>query len=47
MTARSFHSGGVNLAMADGSVHFMSQAVDGQLWIALGTRNDGEITAVP
>src|SRR5262249_17477400 len=35
--ARSQHSSGVNLAMADGSVHFISDNVDINTWRAMGT----------
>jgi prepilin-type processing-associated H-X9-DG protein len=37
-TASSNHSGGVNLAMADGSVQYVSDGVDPLLWQALGSR---------
>ena len=40
--ASSEHSGGVNLAYLDGHVVFTSQAIDRQLWRAIGTRNGGE-----
>ncbi len=36
--ARSLHRGGVNLAMADGSVHFAQDTIDTLVWQALGTR---------
>jgi prepilin-type N-terminal cleavage/methylation domain-containing protein/prepilin-type processing-associated H-X9-DG protein len=42
--ARSVHSGGVNAAFGDGSVHFISNA-SGPIWQALATRNGGEIAA--
>jgi len=38
----SFHSGGVNMCMADGSVRFIKDSVGQQPWWALGTRNGGE-----
>ena len=38
----SNHAGGVNSAMADGSVKFMKDTVDTATWWALGTRNGGE-----
>jgi prepilin-type N-terminal cleavage/methylation domain-containing protein/prepilin-type processing-associated H-X9-DG protein len=45
--ARSRHSGGVNVAMADGSVHFVSDNIDLATWRALGTRaNDDPITPI-
>lgn len=43
--ARSFHPGGVNLVLADGSVRFVADSVDLGTWRILGSRDDGE--AVP
>lgn len=40
--ARSFHRGGVNVALADGSCRFVSQQIDLLLWRALSTRTGGE-----
>jgi prepilin-type processing-associated H-X9-DG protein len=40
--ARSMHAGGVNAAMADGSVRFFSDTVNAVVWQALGTRAGGE-----
>jgi prepilin-type processing-associated H-X9-DG protein len=42
-TASSNHSGGVTLAMADGSTHFVADSVDSIVWQAAGSR-DGEET---
>lgn len=42
ITASSLHSGGVNLALADGAVRFISDSIDRKVWRALGTRNGGE-----
>ena len=42
MTARSFHDGGVNVAMADGAVRFVATTVDAGIWRAVGTRNGRE-----
>lgn len=42
--ARSRHPGGVNVGFADGSVHFVSDTVDLEIWRALGSRNGGEAT---
>jgi prepilin-type processing-associated H-X9-DG protein len=41
-TARSWHAQGVNGAFADGSVRFVSEAIDTQVWRALGTRAGNE-----
>jgi prepilin-type N-terminal cleavage/methylation domain-containing protein/prepilin-type processing-associated H-X9-DG protein len=43
--ARSFHSGGVNVLLADGAVRFVSDVVDTSTWRALGTRAGGEAIA--
>jgi len=40
---RSFHPGGVNFAMADGSVRFIKNSVNLNTYRALGTRNLGEV----
>jgi prepilin-type N-terminal cleavage/methylation domain-containing protein/prepilin-type processing-associated H-X9-DG protein len=42
-TARSRHTGGVNLLLGDGSVHFVSQSVSLTTWRALATRAGGEV----
>jgi prepilin-type processing-associated H-X9-DG protein len=42
MTARSFHTGGVNAVFADGSVQFMASGTAQGLWSALSTRNGGD-----
>jgi prepilin-type N-terminal cleavage/methylation domain-containing protein/prepilin-type processing-associated H-X9-DG protein len=41
-TARSRHPQGVNLMMADGSVQFVADEVDPQVWTAWSTRAGGE-----
>lgn len=41
-TARSWHGPGVNAAMADGAVRFVSESIDLQIWRALGTRSGAE-----
>lgn len=43
ITARSFHSGGVNAALMDGSVRFVRSNVDRDVWRAAGTRVGGEV----
>jgi prepilin-type N-terminal cleavage/methylation domain-containing protein/prepilin-type processing-associated H-X9-DG protein len=41
-TASSRHPGGVNVAMCDGSVRFVSNSIDKLAWQAMGTRNGNE-----
>jgi prepilin-type N-terminal cleavage/methylation domain-containing protein/prepilin-type processing-associated H-X9-DG protein len=41
-TARSRHNGGVNVALADGSVRFVSNSILLATWQALGTINGGD-----
>jgi prepilin-type processing-associated H-X9-DG protein len=41
--ARSNHTGGVNAGLCDGSVRFVSDAIDLSAWRALSTRTAGEI----
>lgn len=41
--ARSYHPGGVNAAMADGSVRWFASGTDLRVWRGLGTRAGGEI----
>ena len=41
--AQSNHPGGVNVAMADGSVRFVKDTINRQTWWALGTRAGGEV----
>jgi prepilin-type N-terminal cleavage/methylation domain-containing protein/prepilin-type processing-associated H-X9-DG protein len=44
---RSRHPGGVNFAMADGSVRFVSQTIDHQTFQYLGCRDDGQVVNWP
>jgi prepilin-type processing-associated H-X9-DG protein len=41
--ASSFHPGGVNLLLLDGSVRFIKSSIDLMMWNALGTRARGEV----
>ncbi len=42
-TAKSYHSGGVNVLMMDGSVRFVADGIHFRSWRAIGTRNGGEV----
>jgi prepilin-type N-terminal cleavage/methylation domain-containing protein/prepilin-type processing-associated H-X9-DG protein len=42
MTARSYHTGGVNVVMCDGAVRFVSQTIPANVWLAAGTRAGNE-----
>jgi len=41
--ADSYHSGGVNTLIADGSVKFIKEAIALNVWWALGTKANGEV----
>ena len=43
--ARSYHPGGVNVAFGDGSVRFVKDSVNDQIWRAVGTRAGGEVVS--
>ncbi|WP_422930043.1 DUF1559 domain-containing protein [Singulisphaera sp. PoT] len=43
--ASSNHSGGVNVAFADGSVRFIKDSINRTTWWAIGTRNGGEVVS--
>jgi prepilin-type N-terminal cleavage/methylation domain-containing protein/prepilin-type processing-associated H-X9-DG protein len=45
LAARSYHPGGINVARADGSVHFVANHVPLDVWRAWGTRSGGEAVA--
>jgi len=42
-SARSKHTGGVNVLMGDGSVRFMRDSISSTAWRAYGTMNGGEV----
>ncbi|WP_406700593.1 DUF1559 domain-containing protein [Singulisphaera sp. Ch08] len=39
----SKHSGGLNMLFADGSVHFLKDSINGDIWAGLQTINKGEV----
>jgi prepilin-type N-terminal cleavage/methylation domain-containing protein/prepilin-type processing-associated H-X9-DG protein len=45
LAARSAHPGGVNVALADGSVRFIRDTIAFGTWQALGTRAGGEVVS--
>ncbi len=45
-TARSLHIGGVNTCFADGSVRFVGDAVEPEIWKSWSTRDTGEVIAI-
>jgi prepilin-type N-terminal cleavage/methylation domain-containing protein len=47
VTARSFHTGGVNSALGDGSVHFTSDTVSLHIWRCATTGDGGESVTLP
>lgn len=47
VTSRSYHQGGVNVTMMDGSVRFVTDSIDLELWQNLSTRAGGEQVTVP
>jgi prepilin-type processing-associated H-X9-DG protein len=46
-SARSWHVGGVNAGLADGSVRFITNQIDLEIWRAAGSTNGGEIVSLP
>jgi prepilin-type processing-associated H-X9-DG protein len=42
VTSRSYHPGGVNVALADGSSRFVAETVELLIWRAVSTRDGGE-----
>jgi prepilin-type N-terminal cleavage/methylation domain-containing protein/prepilin-type processing-associated H-X9-DG protein len=43
---KSVHPGGAQFVMADGSVHYVSEGVDGRVYRGLGTRDGGEVVSI-
>jgi prepilin-type N-terminal cleavage/methylation domain-containing protein/prepilin-type processing-associated H-X9-DG protein len=46
MSARSWHIGGVNVGLADGSVRFVQDQINLSIWRAIGSTNGGEIESL-
>jgi prepilin-type N-terminal cleavage/methylation domain-containing protein/prepilin-type processing-associated H-X9-DG protein len=44
--ASSYHSGGVNVCLADGSVRFVADGVDPNVWTATGSKAGGEVASL-
>ncbi|WP_298865251.1 DUF1559 domain-containing protein [uncultured Gimesia sp.] len=44
--ARSYHTGGVHALMVDGSVHFVSDSIDGPTWQYLHSFNDNQVVSI-
>ena len=47
LIARSAHTGGLNVGLADGSVRFVSNTVDPTVWANSGSRAGGEVSQLP
>ncbi|MCI0358030.1 MAG: DUF1559 domain-containing protein [Planctomycetaceae bacterium] len=45
--ASSYHPGGANVCLTDGSVRFVGETVDFAVWQAVGTKGRGESTQLP
>jgi hypothetical protein len=45
--ARSWHAGGVHALALDGSVHFISDSIDGNIWYRIHTFNDQQVVSIP
>ncbi|MGI6419035.1 MAG: H-X9-DG-CTERM domain-containing protein [Thermoguttaceae bacterium] len=46
-TARSYHPGGVQVGLGDGSVRFVSETIDLFTWQALSTPSGQETISLP
>jgi prepilin-type N-terminal cleavage/methylation domain-containing protein/prepilin-type processing-associated H-X9-DG protein len=47
IAASSYHTGGVNVCLCDGSVRFVRDSIDFAIWQAVGTRGNGEVATLP
>ena len=43
MTARSYHTGGVNVLVGDGSVRFVADEVSSDIWLSVASRSSGDL----
>ncbi len=43
VTSRSYHVGGVNILLMDGSVRMISNSIELRVWRAIGSRSGGEV----
>lgn len=46
VTSRSYHTGGINVSRMDGSVDFIANTIDRQIWQALGSASGGELNQI-
>jgi prepilin-type N-terminal cleavage/methylation domain-containing protein/prepilin-type processing-associated H-X9-DG protein len=46
IAASSYHTGGANVCMTDGSVRFVRDSVDFAVWQNVGTRDNGEVNVI-
>ena len=44
---KSQHTGGVNFALGDGSIHFLSQSIDHWTYQYLGGKSEGKVASIP
>jgi hypothetical protein len=47
MAARSWHAGGVNAGLADGSIRFVTNQINLDIWRGVGSTNGGEVVSLP
>ena len=47
LVARSHHAGGVQVSMCDGSIHFITNSIDLQLWQDLSSQAGNEVVTLP
>lgn len=43
---RSYHPGGINVVLGDGSTHFVASTIDEDVFQALATRDGGEVASI-